>query len=162
MESKKYKFWFITGTQLLYGTKVIEEVDRNSRKIVCSLNDAPELPGIVLYKGSVVDPQSIRTLINAANSDPECAGVITWMHTFSPSKMWISGLSTLQKPYLHLDTQFYRDIPWDSIDMDYMNLHQSAHGDREHGYRNKDAIARKVIAGHWQDQMFYKNRTMDA
>lgn len=152
MESKKYKFWFITGTQLLYGTKVIEEVDRNSRKIVCSLNDAPELPGIVLYKGSVVDPQSIRTLINAANSDPECAGVITWMHTFSPSKMWISGLLTLQKPYLHLDTQFYRDIPWDSIDMDYMNLHQSAHGDREHGYiGTRMRIARKVIAGHWQD-----------
>ena len=152
MDFKKYKFWFITGTQTLYGDEVIQQVEKDSQKIVASLNKDPEIIGEIQFKNAVVDSKSIEKIISNANNDPECVGIITWMHTFSPSKMWIHGLSKLQKPYLHLDTQLYRDIPWDTIDMDYMNLHQSAHGDREHGYIGaRMRIARKVIAGHWED-----------
>ncbi len=153
MELKKYQFWFITGTQTLYGADVITRVEKDSRRIVASLNDAPEIIGDILFKGAVIDSDSIEKVIMEANNDRYCAGIITWMHTFSPSKMWIHGLSKLQKPYLHLNTQLFRDIPWDKIDMDYMNLHQSAHGDREHGFIGaRMRIPRKIIAGHWEEK----------
>ena len=110
-----------------------------------------EVAGNIIFKGAVLDSASITDVMLKANADPNCAGVIGWMHTFSPSKMWISGLTKLQKPYLHWNTQFSRDIPWQSIDMDYMNLNQSAHGDREHGYIGaRLRLPRKVIAGHWE------------
>ena len=157
MELKRYKFWFITGTQSLYGEGVIKQVEEDGRKIVASLNESDQIVGEILFKGAVIDAQSIEQVLIAANNDPECAGIITWMHTFSPSKMWIRGLSKLQKPYLHLNTQLYRDIPWDKIDMDYMNLHQSAHGDREHGYIGaRMRIPRKIIAGHWEEKTVQK------
>eukprot|EP00727_Mastigamoeba_balamuthi_P007107 m51a1_g3016 putative l-arabinose isomerase (922) ;mRNA; r:856826-860111 len=149
---KGYKFWFITGTQSLYGEEVIKQVARDSRTIVDALNADPAVVGQIVFKDAVIDSAAITAVLMAANADPDCAGVIGWMHTFSPSKMWISGLTKLQKPYLHFNTQFFRDIPWGSIDMDYMNLHQSAHGDREHGFIGaRLRMARKVIAGHWQD-----------
>ncbi|MBG0783529.1 MAG: L-arabinose isomerase [Anaerolineaceae bacterium] len=153
MELKNYKFWFVTGTQTLYGAEAIAQVEKDARKIVSSLNDASEIIGEVLFKGAVTDSQSIEHVLMAANNDPDCAGIITWMHTFSPSKMWIHGLTKLQKPYLHLNTQLYRDIPWGDIDMDYMNLHQSAHGDREHGFIGaRMRMPRKIIAGHWEEK----------
>ena len=153
MELKKYKFWFITGTQTLYGAEVIAQVEKDSQQIVASLNESSEIIGEIVFKGAVIDSQSIEQVLTAANNDPECAGIIAWMHTFSPSKMWIHGLMKLQKPYLHLNTQLYRDIPWDKIDMDYMNLHQSAHGDREHGFIGaRMRMPRKVIAGHWEEK----------
>ncbi len=147
---KQYNFWFITGTQTLYGDEVIAQVAKDSQTIVDALNE--KTVGNIVFKGAMIDSKSIDDVIIAANSDPACAGIITWMHTFSPSKMWIHGLSKLQKPYLHFNTQFFRDIPWNGIDMDYMNLHQSAHGDREHGFIGaRMRMPRKVIAGHWQD-----------
>src|SRR5690606_22962812 len=109
--------------------------------------------GRVLYKGIVTTPSEITKVMEEANFDKNCAGVITWMHTFSPSKMWIAGLSILNKPLLHLNTQFNRDIPWDEIDMDFMNLNQSAHGDREHGFIGaRLRIPRKIVVGHWEDK----------
>lgn len=154
MELKDYKFWFVTGTQTLYGEEVITQVERDSQKIVASLNEKAEICGEILFKGAVIDSQSIEQVLMDANNDPCCAGIITWMHTFSPSKMWIHGLSKLQKPYLHLNTQLYRDIPWEEINMDYMNLHQSAHGDREHGFIGaRQRMPRKIIAGHWEEKI---------
>ncbi|MEG0768156.1 MAG: L-arabinose isomerase, partial [Clostridia bacterium] len=145
-------FWWITGTQLLYGPAVIEEVTRHSQIMVDALNSDPAIVGRVVFHGAMTHAQDITDTLLAANADPTCAGVIAWMHTFSPAKMWITGLSRLQKPYLHFNTQFSRDIPWDSIDMDYMNLNQSAHGDREHGFLTaRLRLPRKVIAGHWED-----------
>ncbi|PZD93200.1 L-arabinose isomerase [Paenibacillus sambharensis] len=149
---KAYKFWFITGSQHLYGPETLEQVADHSRKIVEGLNKAG-LPYEVVFKPVVKTTEEIRQVMIDANSDADCAGVITWMHTFSPSKMWISGLSLLNKPLLHLATQYNRDIPWDSIDMDFMNLNQAAHGDREHGFIGaRMGIARKVIVGYWEDQ----------
>ncbi len=152
MKLHQYQFWLIAGTQDLYGEKVIEQVKANGSKIAQQLNLSEEIIGEIVFKGAVLDSSSIATTIMQANNDPNCAGVIGWMHTFSPSKMWITGLSRLQKPYLHFNTQLLRDIPWDTIDMDYMNLHQSAHGDREHGFIGaRLRLPRKVIAGHWED-----------
>eukprot|EP00727_Mastigamoeba_balamuthi_P012068 m51a1_g7484 putative l-arabinose isomerase (493) ;mRNA; r:218463-219941 len=150
--NKPYKFWFITGTQTLYGDAVIKQVAKDSQVIVDSLNKEPAMVGEIVFKEAMLDAASITRVLSAANVAEDCAGVIGWMHTFSPSKMWISGLTKLQKPYLHFNTQFFRDIPWGSIDMDYMNLHQSAHGDREHGFIcARLRMARKVVAGHWED-----------
>ena len=148
---KKYVFWFITGSQHLYGTEAVRQVE-NAKTIANSLNSNVAIPCKVVFKAVVTTPDEIRKVIEEANADPECSGIITWMHTFSPAKMWITGLSMLQKPLLHLHTQFNRDIPWDSIDMDFMNLNQAAHGDREYGFIGaRMRISRKVIAGHWED-----------
>ena len=153
MQMKQYQFWLVAGTQTLYGEQVIRQVARDAQELADSLNGDSLIPGSVLFKGAMLDSDSIEDFILQANADRGCAGVITWMHTFSPSKMWIHGLSRLQKPYLHFNTQHFRDIPWDSIDMDYMNLHQSAHGDREHGFIGaRLRLPRKVLAGHKSDE----------
>ncbi len=153
MKLKQYDFWFICGTQALYGDECIRQEEEHCRIMTEALNKDESIVGNIVFKGAVLDSQSITDVIIQANADPDCAGIIAWMHTFSPSKMWISGLTKLQKPYLHWNTQFSRDIPWGSIDMDYMNLNQSAHGDREHGFIGaRLRLPRKVIAGHWEDE----------
>ena len=153
MQMKQYQFWLVAGTQTLYGEQVIRQVARDAQELADSLNGDSLIPGTLVFKGAMLDSDSIEDFILQANADRGCAGVITWMHTFSPSKMWIHGLSRLQKPYLHFNTQHFRDIPWDSIDMDYMNLHQSAHGDREHGFIGaRLRLPRKVLAGHKSDE----------
>lgn len=151
LKTKDYEFWFITGSQLLYGEDVLRQVEENSKTIVSGINNDSSVPYKLVFKSVVKDSDAIRKVILEANSDENCAGVITWMHTFSPSKMWIAGLSSLQKPYLHFATQFNRDIPWESIDMDFMNLNQAAHGDREHGFiAARMKVKRKIIVGHWE------------
>jgi len=153
LKVKPYKFWFATGSQHLYGPETLAEVERNARAIVEGLNRSGELPFEVVYKPVLTTPDAIRRLVLEANADDDCAGIITWMHTFSPSKMWIAGLTQLSKPLLHLATQFNRDIPWGTIDMDFMNLNQAAHGDREHGFIGaRLRLPRKVIFGHWEDK----------
>ncbi|GAA0485977.1 L-arabinose isomerase [Salinibacillus aidingensis] len=150
---KPYEFWFVTGSQHLYGEEALLEVESHSKKIVEGLNKEGNLPFKVVFKSVLTTSDEIRRASLDANSNDYCAGLITWMHTFSPAKMWISGLSRLQKPLLHLHTQFNRDIPWDRIDMDFMNLNQSAHGDREYGFiGTRMQIARKVIAGYWESE----------
>ena len=146
------QIWFITGSQHLYGPKTLAQVAQNSGTIVDCFNKSKALPLKVVFKPVVKTPDEIRNTLVAADSDPACGGVILWMHTFSPSKMWIGGLVRFQKPMLHLHTQFNRDLPWGSIDMDFMNLNQSAHGDREHGFiHSRLRLERKVVVGHWQD-----------
>jgi len=152
LQIKSYEFWFITGSQHLYGPKTLEQVAEHSEKISEYLNKNVSAPFKIVFKPVLTTPDSIHKLCLEANSDEHCAGIITWMHTFSPAKMWIGGLSKLHKPLLHLHTQYNRDIPWDSIDMDFMNLNQSAHGDREYGFMGaRMRIARKVVVGYWQD-----------
>lgn len=149
---KRYEFWFITGSQHLYGPEVLKQVAGHSQIIAKSLNEASEVPCTVVYKPIVTTPDEITKVIKDANYDENCAGIITWMHTFSPSKMWIGGFSILEKPYCHLHTQYNRTIPNEGIDMDFMNLNQSAHGDREHGFiGTRLRMPRKVIAGYWED-----------
>jgi L-arabinose isomerase len=144
--------WFITGSQHLYGDETLKQVDENSSRIVDGLNQSDAIPVNILHKPVVTTSQSILEVCKAANNSKNCIGVILWMHTFSPAKMWIAGLKSLQKPFLHLDTQFNRDIPWKEIDMDFMNLNQSAHGDREFGFINSRMRKnRKVVVGHWQN-----------
>ncbi len=151
----KYRFYFAVGSQDLYGKDVLEEVSSNSEIICKALNESNGTPWKIDFKGVLTCSDDIVSLIKKANSDNECAGVITWMHTFSPSKMWIRGLSQLNKPYLHLNTQMSANIPFSTIDMNYMNTNQSAHGDREHGYITaRMNIKREVIAGHWEDSDF--------
>jgi len=153
MELKKIEYWFIVGSQDLYGDETLRQVAVNARIMADEFNKDPLLPGTVVLKPTAITPQAIRGLFEEANAAAVCAGIITWMHTFSPSKMWIHGLATNRKPLLHLHTQFNRDIPWASIDMDFMNLNQSAHGDREHGHIHaRMRLPRKVIAGFWQDK----------
>jgi len=148
-----YQVWFVTGSQHLYGEEALRQVDEDSRSIVQVLAQSDRLAVDVVFKPVLTTPEQITRLCREANADPTCVGLITWMHTFSPAKMWIGGLSALQKPFVHLHTQFNRDIPWDSIDMDYMNLNQSAHGGREFGFiGTRLRRARKVIVGHWQDE----------
>lgn len=152
METKTYQFWFVTGSQHLYGPEPLKEVEGHSIQIAEGLNDG--LPFEVVFKPVVKTSGEIRDLVIQANSDENCAGLITWMHTFSPAKMWIAGLSELKKPLLHLHTQFNRDIPWESIDMDFMNLNQSAHGDREFGFIGaRMNIPRKVVVGYWESSV---------
>jgi L-arabinose isomerase len=153
IDLKKYEFWFVVGSQDLYGDETLKQVAANARIMAEELGKDPLLPGTLVLKPVAISPQVIRKLFDEANSDENCAGVITWMHTFSPSKMWIQGLAANSKPVLHLHTQFNRDIPWASIDMDFMNLNQAAHGDREHGYiYARMRLPRKVVAGHWQER----------
>ncbi len=152
LQVKPYVFWFVTGSQHLYGPETLLEVEQNSRKIVEGLDQDAVMPYKIIFKEVLTTPDAIRRLMIDANHDDECAGIISWMHTFSPSKMWIAGLSQLRKPYLHLATQFNRDIPWSTIDMDFMNTNQSAHGDREHGFIGaRMGIARKIVFGYWED-----------
>jgi len=152
MNLKNFEYWFIVGSQDLYGEETLKQVAANARIMTDEFNKDPQLSGTVVLKPTAITPQAVRVLFEQANADAACAGIITWMHTFSPSKMWIQGLSINRKPLLHLHTQFNRDIPWASIDMDFMNLNQSAHGDREHGYIHaRMRLPVKVIAGFWQD-----------
>ncbi|WP_248926998.1 L-arabinose isomerase [Paenibacillus hamazuiensis] len=149
---KPYQFWFVTGSQHLYGPETLEQVERHSRTMVEGLDRDASIPFHLVFKEVLTTPDAIRRLIIEANGDDSCAGIITWMHTFSPAKMWIAGLSQLQKPLLHLATQYNRDIPWETIDMDFMNLNQAAHGDREYGFIGaRMGIARKVVVGYWED-----------
>lgn len=149
---KPYEFWFVTGSQHLYGEEALQEVEDHSKHMTESLNEAGNLPYKIIFKTVLTNSKDISKLMHAANSDENCAGLITWMHTFSPAKMWIHGLKALQKPLLHLHTQFNRDIPWQSIDMDFMNLNQSAHGDREYGFiGTRMHVPRKVVVGHWDN-----------
>ena len=153
LENRKYKFWFATGSQDLYGEECLREVAEHSRIIVEGLNKSGVLPFEVVLKPTLIDSGSIRKTFNEANLDEECAGVITWMHTFSPAKSWILGLKEYRKPLLHLHTQFNREIPYDTIDMDFMNTNQSAHGDREYGHIvSRMGIERKVVVGFWDDR----------
>ncbi|WP_046176097.1 L-arabinose isomerase [Domibacillus indicus] len=152
------EFWFVTGSQHLYGEETLKEVQKNSEEVVSGLNEGDGLAYPIVFKEILTTSGDIHQLMQQANSDENCAGVITWMHTFSPAKMWIAGLKTLQKPLLHLHTQFNRDIPWSSIDMDFMNLNQAAHGDREYGFiGTRMQIGRKVIVGHWQNESVRKD-----
>jgi L-arabinose isomerase len=152
LQIKPYEFWFVTGSQHLYGPETLKQVAEDSLKITEGLDKDSSIPFKVVFKPVLTNPKDIKRLCSEANLDDNCAGIITWMHTFSPAKMWIAGLSELRKPLLHLHTQFNRDIPWDSIDMDFMNLNQSAHGDREYGFIGaRLRIPRKVVVGHWQD-----------
>lgn len=150
---KDMEVWFITGSQHLYGPETLKQVDVDSSTIVEGLNASGKLPVKVVFKPVVKTPDEILDICVQAGSDENCIGLITWMHTFSPAKMWIGGLKALSKPYMHLHTQFNRDLPWGEIDMDYMNLHQSAHGGREYGFINaRMRKNRKVVVGHWQDE----------
>lgn len=152
LQLRPYEFWFVTGSQHLYGEETLKQVEEHSKTIAEGLDRDETLPFKVVFKPVVTTADGIRKLCIEANADDGCAGIITWMHTFSPAKMWIGGLSQLRKPLLHLHTQFNRDIPWNSIDMDFMNLNQSAHGDREYGFIGaRMGIARKVVVGHWKD-----------
>lgn len=152
LKQRSDTFWLVTGSQHLYGPETLEQVEAHSRTIAEGLDRDPQLPYKLVFKSVVTTSDAIRQLCMEANADEQCAGIITWMHTFSPAKMWIAGLSQLHKPLLHLHTQFNRDIPWDSIDMDFMNLNQAAHGDREYGFMGaRLKKTRKVIAGHWED-----------
>ena len=149
---KDFEVWFVTGAQLLYGGDAVIAVDGHSNEMVNGLNASGKLPVKVVYKGTVNSAKEVTATLKAANYDDKCIGVITWMHTFSPSKMWIHGLQELRKPLLHFHTQFNKEIPWDTMDMDFMNLNQSAHGDREFGHITaRLRKPRKVVVGHWQD-----------
>ena len=146
------EIWFVTGSQHLYGEKTLKQVADNSRQIARSLDASKRIPLKVVFKPVLKSPEEIRQLCLEANQSETCAGLILWMHTFSPSKMWIGGLSALRKPFLHLHTQFNRDLPWAEIDMDFMNLNQAAHGDREAGFiHTRLRLNRKVVVGHWSD-----------
>ncbi len=144
------EIWFVTGSQHLYGEGPLREVAAHSQEIASALNDA--LPVPVVFKPVLTRPGEVTALMREASSDPRCAGLILWNHTFSPAKMWIAGLSTLTKPVCHFHTQHNRDLPWESIDMDFMNLNQAAHGDREAGHlHTRLRLPRKVVVGHWTD-----------
>ena len=148
----RYEVWFLTGSQSLYGDEVLHQVAQNSAEIAAGLDASDRIPLRVVTQPVVSSPEAIEEVCRRANASPTCVGVITWMHTFSPAKMWIAGLMTLDKPLLHLHTQFNRDLPWADIDMDFMNLNQAAHGDREFAFMlSRLRIARKIVVGHWQD-----------
>ncbi len=154
---EQYEVWFVTGAQLLYGGDAVIAVDAHSNEMVKGLNDSGKLPVKVVYKGTVNSSKEVTATFKAANNDDKCIGVITWMHTFSPAKMWIHGLQELKKPLLHFHTQFNKEIPWETMDMDFMNLNQSAHGDREFGHIvTRMRKNRKVVVGHWQDEKAQK------
>lgn len=149
---KQNEVWFITGSQHLYGEETLRQVAEHSLIISKELNESSQISVSIIFKPVVKTTEEIFAICQQANQSENCIGLITWMHTFSPSKMWISGLKILTKPLLHLHTQFNRDIPWNSIDMDFMNLNQSAHGDREFGFMvSRMKINRKVVVGHWED-----------
>lgn len=147
-----FEAWFVTGSQHLYGPETLRQVADHSQIIAHAFDQSPEIPVRVVFKPTLTTPDEIYNLCLEANQSPNCIGLITWMHTFSPAKMWINGLKVLQRPILHLHTQFNRDIPWGTIDMDFMNLNQSAHGDREYGYiLSRMRRDRKVVVGYWEE-----------
>ncbi len=153
MKRKQYKFWFCTGSQDLYGDECLAHVAEHSKRIVEALNGSDSIPYEVVWKPTLITNELIRKTFNEANMDEDCAGVITWMHTFSPAKSWILGLQEYRKPLLHLHTQFNQEIPYDTIDMDFMNENQSAHGDREYGHIfSRLGMERKVVVGFWGDK----------
>ena len=153
MQMKEYEFWFVVGSQFLYGPEVLEIVAARAKEMADTMNKSGILPCKVVYKVTAKTPEEISNVVKEANYQDKCAGLITWMHTFSPSKMWIDGLQNLQKPYCHFATQYNREIPNEEIDMDFMNLNQAAHGDREHGFiAARLRMPRKVIMGYWQDE----------
>ena len=146
------ELWFVTGSQHLYGPEALEQVGAHAQQIAASLAQQPAIPVGIVFKPVVTTAEEIRGLCREANNAPNCIGLILWMHTFSPAKMWIAGLSLLTKPFLHLHTQFNQALPWSTIDMDFMNLNQAAHGDREFGFITaRLKLARKVVVGYWQD-----------
>ncbi|HPU62543.1 MAG TPA: L-arabinose isomerase [Mobilitalea sp.] len=154
---KNYVFWFATGSQDLYGEECLARVAQHSKIMVEKMNESGLLPFRLEWKPTLIDSVSIRRLFNEANADENCAGVITWMHTFSPAKSWILGLQEYRKPLLHLHTQFNEEIPYDTIDMDFMNENQSAHGDREYGHIvSRMGIERKIVVGHWTNENVLK------
>ena len=153
IDLKKLEVWFVTGSQHLYGEETLRLVAEHSQTIATSLDKAAKIPVSVVFKPTVKTTEEIYAVCQEANVAKNCIGIIAWMHTFSPAKMWIGGLKILKKPLLHLHTQFNRDIPWNDIDMDFMNLNQSAHGDREFGFiMTRMRINRKVVVGYWQDE----------
>lgn len=153
MNTTKKEIWFVTGSQHLYGEETLNQVESHSKEVSKGLFENIQAPVDITFKSVLTTSEDIRKLALEANSDDNCIGLITWMHTFSPAKMWIKGLRILDKPFVHLHTQFNRDIPWREIDMDFMNLNQSAHGGREFGFINAFMdIDRKVVVGHWQDE----------
>jgi L-arabinose isomerase len=152
IDFKQFEFWFVTGSQHLYGPKALDKVAANARQIAGVLDGSAEIPAAVLFQPVIKSAEEATALCLRANADPNCAGLITWCHTFSPSKMWINGLRLLRKPLLHFHTQHNRDIPWSTIDMDFMNLNQAAHGDREHGFiMSRMRLNRKVVVGFWRE-----------
>ncbi|HKI45548.1 MAG TPA: L-arabinose isomerase [Balneolales bacterium] len=157
IDLKNYETWFVTGSQHLYGDETLKKVEEHSKEIVKGLSGSSGIPVTIKFKQVLTTPEAIYDLCLEANNAKNCIGLVMWMHTFSPAKMWIAGLKVLQKPFVHLHTQFNRDIPWGQIDMDFMNLNQSAHGGREFGYictrMNK---TRKVVVGHWQDESIHE------
>jgi L-arabinose isomerase len=152
IDLKKFEIWFVTGSQHLYGAVALKKVSANAREIAAALGIAPAIPLKIVFQPIITSAEDANALCRRANDNPNCAGLITWCHTFSPSKMWINGLRLLQRPLLHFHTQYNRDIPWSTIDMDFMNLNQAAHGDREHGFiMTRMRLQRKVVVGFWQD-----------
>jgi L-arabinose isomerase len=148
------ELWFVTGSQHLYGDETLAKVAEHSQQIARGLSDSGSIPVRVVYRPILTTPDAITDVCREANGAKNCVGLIAWMHTFSPAKMWIAGLRSLSKPFVHLHTQFNRDLPWKSIDMDFMNLNQSAHGDREFGFiGTRLRLNRKVIVGYWQDEV---------
>ena len=157
MSMKQYEFWFVVGSQDLYGQQVLDTVAKRAAEMADALNASGNLPCKIVYKVTAMSNAQIRDIVAEANYDKRCAGIITWCHTFSPSKMWINGFVNLQKPYCHLATQYNLEIPNEEIDMDFMNLNQAAHGDREHGFiAARLRMPRKIIAGYWKDESVQK------
>ena len=153
LQEKKLEIWFLTGSQSLYGPETLEQVAEQSKKVVDTLNAASDVPIKATWKPVLTTPESIKAICLEASANPQCIGVIVWMHTFSPAKMWIAGLNALQVPILHLHTQANEALPWETIDMDFMNLNQAAHGDREHGHlQARLHLPRKIVAGHVSDK----------
>ena len=152
IDLEQYEIWFATGSQHLYGRVALEKVSANAREVAAALGVAPAIPLKIIFRPVITSADDATALCQQANDNPKCAGLITWCHTFSPSKMWINGLRLLQKPLLHFHTQYNRDIPWATIDMDFMNLNQAAQGDREHGFiMSRMRLQRKVVVGFWRD-----------
>ncbi len=153
IDLKQNEVWFVTGSQHLYGPKTLEQVAEHSREMAAYLGSSAQIPVRVVFKPVLTSAEAIRDLCLEANSTKNCVGLITWMHTFSPAKMWIAGLTQLKKPFLHLHTQYNREIPWAEIDMNFMNLNQAAHGDREFGFiGSRLRLNRKVVVGFWKDE----------
>ena len=152
IDLKHFEAWLVTGSQHLYGQETLDQVAKHSRAIAVALDKSPRMPVKIVFKPVLTTPESIYQLCLEANNSANCVGLILWMHTFSPAKMWIPGLRALRKPFVHLHTQFNRELPWSTIDMDFMNLNQSAHGDREFGFlTSRGRMRRKVVVGFWQD-----------
>ena len=150
---EQFEIWWVTGAQLLYGGETVKIVDSHSQEMVDGLNQKGIIPIKVVYKGTVNSSHEVEAVMKEANNNNRCIGIITWMHTFSPAKMWIHGLQQLKKPLLHFHTQYNAEIPWDTMDMDFMNLNQSAHGDREFGHIcARLRRPRKVVSGYWKDE----------